>query len=693
MHQLSALLMSKRQRFAELLRSCSKKLLLDHGLQLHSAVMKMGFGSDMMINNDLIVMYGKCGRMSMACGVFDRMLERNVVSWTALMCGHLQHGDAKSSLWLLYRMGHSDVKPNEYTFSTNFKACGFLGVPENGRQIHGMCVKAGFEWFPVVGNAAIDMYSRCGRLSEAAQMFDIMPVRSLITWNVMIAGYALEGMGDKSLFLFRKMQERGEIPDEFTFTSTLKACSGLGAIREGNQIHAFMITRGFPLSDRTILAGALVDLYVKCGNSLEAWKVFNQVEHKSVISWTALILGYAQEGMVSEAMDLFRQLRESSIQVDGFVLSSMIGVLADLALAEQGKQMHSYAIKVPSGFDVSLANSIVDMYLKCGLIEEAERLFSEMPEKNVVSWTIMITGYGKHGLGREATHLFKKMHLDNIEPDGVTYLAVLSACSHSGLVEESQEYFSRLCEDPRIIPRVEHYACMVDLLGRAGRLKEAWNLIKSMPLKPNIGIWQTLLSACRVHGDLEMGREVGEILLRLDGNNPVNYVMMSNIYADAGYWKDCERLRHLVKVKGLKKEAGRSWVEIDKEVHFFYNADKAHPLTDRIHEVLKEMERRIKEEMGYAYEARFALHDVEEESKEESLRVHSEKLAIGLALVCGGLEKGGRPIRVFKNLRVCGDCHEFIKSLSKVLEKVFVVRDANRFHKFEDGLCSCGDFW
>jgi pentatricopeptide repeat protein len=446
-------------------------------------------------------------------------------------------------------------------------------------------------------------------------------------------------------------------------------------------------------SVNTAVAGALIDLYVKCGKLFMARRVFSHIEEKHVISWTALILGYAQEGNLAESMDLFRQLRESSIQVDGFILSSMMGVFADFALVQQGKQMHAFAIKVPSGVDISVCNSILDMYLKCGMINEAERLFSEMPARNVISWTVMITGYGKHGLGKEAIRLFDEMQLDSTEPDDVTYLAVLLGCSHSGLVEKGQEYFSRLCSYHGIKARVEHYACMVDLLGRAGRLKEAKNLVDSMPLEANVGIWQTLLSACRVHGDLELGKEVGGILLRLDSENPVNYVMMSNIYADAGYWKECERIRELVKSKKLKKEAGRSWVEIDKEVHFFYGGDDTHPLTEKIHEILKEMERRMKEELGYVYGVKYALHDVEEESKMDNLRVHSEKLAIGLALVCGGLEEGRKVIRVFKNLRVCGDCHEFIKGLSKILRVVFVVRDANRFHRFEDGLCSCRDYW
>ncbi|GAV78346.1 LOW QUALITY PROTEIN: PPR domain-containing protein/PPR_2 domain-containing protein/DYW_deaminase domain-containing protein, partial [Cephalotus follicularis] len=544
------------------------------------------------------------------------------VSWTSLMCGFLQSGNANGSLSLFCQMGLAGVKPNEFTFSTNIKACGVTSVSENGMQIHGLCVKTGFDLVTVVGNSIIDMYGKCGRINEAARMFYLMPDRNLISWNAMIGGYITAGYAENALLLF----------------------------------------------------------------------IFDQIETENVISWSALILGYAQAGNLEEALDLFRQLRDRGIQVDGFVLSSMMGVFADFALVEQGKQMHAYNIKVPAGLEISVCNSILDMYLKGGLMDDAEKHFNEMPVRNLISWTVMITGYGKHGLGREAIRLFKKMQSQNIEPDDVTYLAILSACSHSGLIEESQEFYSSLCQNKQIKLRVEHCACMVDLLGRAGRIKEAKNLIDSLPLKTNAGIWQTLLSACRVHGDLELGREVGEILLRMDGNNPVNYIMLSNIYADAGYWKECQRIRELVKAKGLKKEAGRSWVEIDGVLQFFYGGDDTHQQMEKIHKLLKEMEKRMKEDSGYVYGVKFALHDVEEESKEK-LEGHSEKLAIGLALVHGGLNEEGRVIRIFKNLRVCGDCHEFIKGLSKILKMVFLVRDANRFHRFKDGLCSCGDYW
>ncbi|KAL9678782.1 hypothetical protein QQ045_016632 [Rhodiola kirilowii] len=683
----------ERQKLADFLRKCSKGLLIEQGLKAHAALEKMGFHSDLMLSNDLLDMYGKCGRPDAAGKVFDRMPNRNVVSWTSLMSGYLRNGDAFRTVSLFLTMWGTEIRPNEYTLSTTLKACWSAGLVESGLQIHGVCVKTGFDVVSVVGNSIIDMYAKCGRVEDAANFFKALPVKNAICYNVMIAGYANEEHGHKALLLFQEMQEEGIASDEFSYASVLKAVSCIGAFRPGAQIHASLIIRGFPISANKIVAGALIDLYVKCGCLLEARVVFEQSEEKSVVSWTTLILGYAQNENVEQGMKCFRQLRESGIQIDGFVISSLMGVFADFALVDQGKQTHCYAMKLPFGLDLSVSNSIVDMYLKCGLVEEAEQHFNEMTVKNVVSWTVMITGYGKHGIGEKAVRLFHRMQSENIKPDEVSYLAVLSACSHSGLVEESREIFARLCSDPNVKPKIEHYACVVDSLGRAGRLKEAKNLIDSMPFRPNAGTWQTLLSACKVHGDVEMGREVGNILLASDGENSVNYVLLSNIFSNAGYWKDAEKVREMAKTKGLKKLAGQSWVEIDKKVHNFFGGDDTHPLTSKIHAVLREIEKRMKEESGYTYMVHYALHDVEEESKEANLKVHSEKLALGLALVCGGLEEGGEMIRIFKNLRVCGDCHEFIKGVSKILNKVFLVRDSNRFHKFQNGLCSCKDYW
>ncbi|KAI4377616.1 hypothetical protein MLD38_015214 [Melastoma candidum] len=684
------------RRLAAVLRWCSKgSLPPQQGLPIHALLLSSGFTSHLILNNHLLNFYGSLGQPSLAHHLFDSMPDRNVVSWTCLMRAHLHNGNPARSLQVFGNMMTSSGDlVNEFALSTAVKVAGVMGRRENGVQVHAVGVKYGFDCSSsVVGNCLVDMYARCKAIEEGVKMFWSLPVVDLISWNVMIAGYVMSDRAGDALVLFKRMREEGDVPDEYTFSSIVKSCTRVGDVAKGEQIHGFLITSGFGLYTSNAVAGALVDLYVKCGCLSEAKSVFNRIEEKNVISWNALILGCAQEGSLPEAMTLFRSLREGRMEIDGFILSSLIGVFADFALVEQGRQMQAYAVKLRCGQDISVTNSLLDLYLKCGLTDQAEMLFSEMTTKNVVSWTVMITGFGKHGLGDEAVRLFYKMLAEGVEPDGVTYLAILSACSHSGLVEESRQLFSKLCADKQIKLQVEHYACMVDVLGRAGRLKEAKSLIDGMQLKTNIGIWQTLLSACQVHGDVEMGREVGEILMKMDINNPVNYVMMSNILLDKGQWEKGEEIREQAKIKNLKKVGGCSWVEVDKRIHYFYSGDEMHPLIDLISDVLKKMEYRMREELGYIYDVRFVLHDVEAESKEDSLRVHSEKLAIGLALVSGHLELEGGDIRIFKNLRICGDCHGFMKGLSKVLKKTILVRDANRFHKFQDGQCSCKDFW
>ncbi|WZZ42559.1 hypothetical protein YC2023_038818 [Brassica napus] len=669
------MLLNQRQSLVTILRVCTKNGLSDQGRQVHCFLLKLGSCLDLFTSNYLIDMYSKCREPIIAHKVFDKMPERSVVSWTALMSGHVLNGELNGSLSLFSEMVRHGVSPNEFTLSTNLKACGLLNALEKGLQIHGFCLKMGFETMVEVGNSLVDMYSKCGGINEAERVFGSMVDTSLITWNAMIAGYVHSGYGGRALDTFRMMRER---PDKFTLTSLLKACSSIGMIHGGKQIHGFLIRSGFPCSSSATITGSIVDLYVKCGDLFGARKAFDQIKEKTMISWSSLILGYAQEGDFVEAMSLFRQLRELTSRVDSFVLSGIIGVFADFALLRQGQQMQALAVKLPSGLETSVSNSVVDMYLKCGLVDEAEKFFDEMQSRDVISWTVMITGYGKHGLGKKAVSVFKQMLRYNIEPDDVCYLAVLSACSHSGLIKEGEELFSNLLETPGIKPRVEHYACVVDLLGRAGRLKEGKHLIDSMPVKPNIGIWQTLLSGCRLHGDIELGKEVSEILLRIDGNNPANYVMVSNLYGQAGYWQEHGKAREVGKTRGLKKEAGMSWVEIEREVYFFRSGEDSHPLTPRIQEALREVERRMREELGYVYGLKQEMHDIDDESKEENLRAHSEKLAIGLALASGGLNQEAKTIRVFKNLRVCVDCHEFIKGLSKIMKIKFVVRDAVR---------------
>ncbi|CAM0902149.1 unnamed protein product [Alopecurus aequalis] len=694
---------------ADLLRASARSAAIRGGVQLHGSLTKLGFGSDIMLGNNLVDMYAKCGRLDMAREVFDGMAERNVVSWTALMVGFLRHGRAGECLVLFGAMRRlSEAAPNEFTLSATLKACAVLSDTGAGVRVHGACVRMGFEGHGVVANSLVLLYSKGGRIGDARRVFDAAVSRDLVAWNAMISGYAHAGHGRDALAVFREMQGRRDEedgqPDQFTFASLLKACSALGAAREGAQVHAAMAVRGVSTASNAILAGALLDVYVKCQCLPVAVQVFDQLAVKNAIQWTTMIIGHAQEGNVKEALKLFRRFWRSAVRADGHVLSSMVGVFADFALVEQGRQVHCYTVKDPTGHDVSVANSLVDMYLKCGLTDEAERRFRETPARNVVSWTTMINGLGKHGHGHEAIGMFEEMRAEGIEPDEVAYLALLSACSHSGLVEDCRRYFLAIRHDRRLRPRVEHYACMVDLLGRTGELTEAKDLIKTMPMAPSVGVWQTLLGACRVHKDAAVGREVGETLLAIDGDNPANYVMLSNIFAEASEWRECQLVRDAMQRRGLRKQGGCSWVEVGKEAHFFYSGDDdAHPRITDIRRVLCDVERKLRDQIGYIPGAVTGdgakLHDVDEESRAEGLRAHSERLAVGLWLLHhhehdhGEGEGKEEVIRLYKNLRVCSDCHEFFKGLSRVVGRALVVRDANRFHRFQDGACSCKDYW
>ncbi|XP_011627174.1 putative pentatricopeptide repeat-containing protein At3g15130 [Amborella trichopoda] len=588
--------MAEHQSLAKHLSFCAKMGWLDHGSQAHGFILKMGLESNLILTNFLVDMYAKCKRIDISQKLFDRMGERNVVSWTSLMGGYVNHGLAIKALSLFSQMVLLGVHPNEVTLSTNLKGCSSLGVLVNGLQIHAFSVKLGYEDYTVVGNSIIDMYSKCSKIEDATHAFNKMSEKNLISWNSMIGGFSHLGHWKNSLFLFRKMHSQGEKPDEFTFASVLKSCTSLCALKEGKQIHGHLIANGF--SKRTILSSALADLYAKCSEMDQAKEVFDRIYEKNVVSWTVLIVGYAQAGQPEEAMDLFLQLQRTGVPIDGFVLSTMVGIFADMALCEQGKQLHCYTTKVPLGSDISVQNSIVDMYLKCGFTEEARQAFDEMPSKNVISWTVMITGYGNNGYGKEATKLFEKSQSEGIKPDEVTFLATLTACSHGGLIEEGFKYFEQMTKIYRIHPRLEHYACMVDLLGRAGRLNDALKLIKDMGLEPSKGIWQTLLGACRIHGDLKMGREVAEVLLSLDDENSANYVMLANMYASVGGWQECERVREEMKRKRLRKEVGCSWVEVEREVHYFYGGDDKHARIGEVREVLDDLLKGMKE-MGY----------------------------------------------------------------------------------------------
>eukprot|EP01018_Ginkgo_biloba_P001238 Gb_28665 [translate_table: standard] len=662
--------------FASVLPACANLAALK---KVHEEIITYGFQSNVFVGNVLVNMYGKCKSIENARIVFDKMPERDVVSWTAMIAGYAQNGRVDQALELFQKMPEPNV---------------------------------------VSWNAMIAGYAQNGRVVEAVKLFQSMPEQNVISWNAMIAGYAQNGYGEETLKLFQQMQLAGMKPNSKTFASVLPVCANLADLEHGMEIHEEIIRNGFQ-SDVTV-GNALVDMYAKCGSIDNAWhvfdrlpgrdvvswnaiiagytqngnveealKLFNKMPQRNVISWTAMIAGFAQNGFCEEALKLFLQMQLAGVKPNSKTFASVLPACADLAALEQGIEIHEEIIRSQLHCDVFVGNALVDMYAKCGCIEYAHNLFDKMPHRDVVSWNAMIAGYAMHGCGKEALEVFEQMQHSSMKPNYVTFVGVLSACCNAGLVEEGWQYFDCMSQYYHIIPGMEHYGCMVGLLGRAGRLDEAQDFINKMPIIPGATVWRCLLGACRIHNNIELGKHVAERLFQLDPKNTAPYVLLSNIYAAAGRWDDTEKVRKMMKDRRVKKKPGCSWIEVNKQMYAFLVGDRSHPQREKIYEKLEELSGQMKA-AGYVPETRFVLNDVEEEQKEQILCHHSEKLAIAFGLLN---TSPGTAIRVIKNLRVCGDCHSATKFISKIVTREIVVRDANRFHHFKDGQCSCGDYW
>jgi len=429
-------------------------------------------------------------------------------------------------------------------------------------------------------------------------------------------------------------------------------------------------------------------MYARCGKIDIARGFFDEILEKDLVSWASMIEAYTQADLPLTALELFKQMLSQRISLDSVILLSVIHACSNLASFQQARFIHRILIRIFFENQIALETALIDLYVKCGSLVYARKMFDRMQERNIISWSTLISGYGIHGHGKEALNLFDQMKA-SIKPDHIAFLAVLSACSHGGLIVEGWECFNSMSRDFKVTPRPEHYACMVDLLGRAGRLSEALDFIERMPARPDAGVWGALLGACRIHLNVELAEVAAKSLFELDAENPGRYVLLSNIYASSGKRNKAHRIRALMKQRGVRKIAGHTIIEIKNKVYTFVAGDQSHPQTNLIYSELEKVINRIRQE-GYTPDLNFVLHDVEEETKEKMLCMHSEKLAIVFGLLNTGPDS---VIRIRKNLRVCGDCHTATKFISKVTGREIIVRDAHRFHHFNEGTCSCGDYW
>ena len=530
--------------------------------------------------------------------------------------------------------------------------------------------------------------------------------------------YCQNGLFNDALLLFEEMKNCNVEPDEMILSTVLSACGRAGNLSYGKMIHDFIMENNIVVDP--YLQSALVTMYASCGTmdlALDLFEkmspknlvastamvtgysklgqiedsrsIFDQMVTKDLVCWSAMISGYAESDCPQEALNLFNEMQSLGIKPDQVTMLSVITACAHLGALDQAKWIHIFVDKNGFGGALPINNALIDMYAKCGSLERARRIFDKMPRKNVISWTCMISAFAMHGDASNALSFFHQMKDENIEPNGITFVGVLYACSHAGLVEEGRGIFNSMINEHNITPKHEHYGCMVDLFGRANLLREALELVEAMPLAPNVVIWGSLMAACRVHGDIELGEFAAKRLLELDPDHDGAHVFLSNIHAKANRWEDVGQVRKLMKHKGISKERGCSRIELNNEIHEFLVADRSHKHAEKIYEKLNEVVSKLKL-VGYAPNTSSILVDLEEEEKKEVVLWHSEKLAL-----CYGLMKDrtGSCIRIIKNLRVCDDCHTFIKLASKVYEREIVVRDRSRFHHYKDGVCSCKDYW
>ena len=429
--------------------------------------------------------------------------------------------------------------------------------------------------------------------------------------------------------------------------------------------------------------------YAKLGMVQDARFIFDQMVEKDLVCWRAMISGYAESDEPLEALQLFNEMQRRIIVPDQITMLSVISACTNVGALVQAKWIHTYADKNGFGRALPINNALIDMYAKCGNLVKAREVFENMPRKNVISWSSMINAFAMHGDADSAIALFHRMKEQNIEPNGVTFIGVLYACSHAGLVEEGQKFFSSMINEHRISPQREHYGCMVDLYCRANHLRKAMELIETMPFPPNVIIWGSLMSACQNHGEIELGEFAATRLLELEPDHDGALVVLSNIYAKEKRWEDVGLIRKLMKHKGISKEKACSKIEVNKEVHVFMMADGYHKQSDEIYKMLDAVVSQLKL-VGYTPSTLGILVDLEEEEKKEVVLWHSEKLAL-----CYGLigERKESCIRIVKNLRICEDCHSFMKLVSKLYRIEIVMRDRTWFHHFNGGICSCRDYW
>ncbi|XP_039131718.1 pentatricopeptide repeat-containing protein At3g46790, chloroplastic isoform X1 [Dioscorea cayenensis subsp. rotundata] len=602
-----------------------------------------------------------------------------------------KRGNLKQALDLLPH----EPSPTQRTYEALILACVQRNSPGSAAVVHRHLSDDGFDQDPFISTKLVGMYSHFNALDDARNVFDKTSQKTIFLWNALLRALAVGDEGEEALLLFRDMVLVGIELDSCSYSFALKACVALrscevSAFERVREIHGHALRHGF--NSRVHVATTLVDCYAKLGCVSYARRLFDRMLARNVVSWSAMIACYAKSNNPFDALKLFEEMMvlEPDIVPNSVTMVSVLQACAGLAALGQGKIVHAYVLRRRLDSILSVVNALITMYVKCGTLVSARRVFDGMNgRRDVVSWNSMISGYGIHGFGTEAIQLYQEMLHDGIAPSTLTFLSILGACSHVKFVQQGKTLFESMIKEHGITPRAEHYACMVDLLGRAGQLDEAIKIIEEMRIEPGPTVWGSLLGACRIHGHVELAERACSHLFELEPMNAGNYVLLADIYAGAKMWEEMINVKKLVETRGLQKVPGCSWIEVNRKMYSFVSVDFMDTHTEELHALLVQIVREMKGK-GYIPNTDVVLYDLDQDEKEQILLGHSEKLAVAFGLInC----RRGEVIRITKNLRLCEDCHSVTKFISKFARREIIVRDVNRFHHFRDGFCSCSDYW
>ncbi|KZV46776.1 pentatricopeptide repeat-containing protein mitochondrial-like [Dorcoceras hygrometricum] len=569
--------------YTSVLAHCADCYELGFGIQLHCLVFKLGLNSELFVGNALVTLYSKCEKLVEAEKVFFEMPQKDLVSWNSILSGYAQEGSHGSEAIIAFRqMVRGGIRLDHVSFTSVITACGQKGNLDFGKQVHTLSMKRGYETHVSVCNVLMSLYSKCAIVEDARLVFENTAFRNVVSWTTMLTINEADAMN-----IFREMRRHEIYPNDVTFVGLIHAITTNCVVQDGQVVHGLCIKSNF-LSEVNV-ANCFITMYGKFKFLEDCIMVFEELNYRDIISWNALLSGYSLNGMYQEALQVFLLVSLES-RPNPYTFGSVLHAIAssESLPLRQGQLCHCFIRKLGLNTHPVVSGALLDMYAKRGNICESQKIFSELTEKSQVSWTAIISAYCRHGEYESVMNHFNEMIMEDVKPDSITFLSVLTACGRNGMVDAGVEIFSSMIIDHSIEPTPEHYSCIVDMLGRAGRLDAAEKFMNQIPGGPGLSVLQSLLGSCRIYGNVEMATRVSDALIAMEPSESGSYVLMSNLFAEKGKWEKVAKLRAMMRNRRVTKEIGFSWADVDyvndsAYLHGFSSGDKSHSMSKEIY--------------------------------------------------------------------------------------------------------------